>query len=217
MLGCGLVGSLMDIALPLFQRYSLDHFVQNKSLAGLGVFIAVYAVAIALAGAANYVSCAKATILEVTVNRDLRNRLFSHLQSLSLSYYNRNSVGYIHARLMSDTSRIGSLVSWTLMDAVWHSSYVIGAAIVMLIINARLALLVLAILPLIAVIFAFFQKRLIRVNREVREINSKITGNFNEGITGAKTVKSVGAIPFDTCIASSLKRVVSSSLPSMSL
>lgn len=191
MLGCGLIGSLMDIALPLFQRYSLDHFVKNKTLAGLGTFIAVYAVAIVFAGAANYVSCAKATILEVTVNRDLRDRLFSHLQSLSLSYYNRNSVGYIHARLMSDTSRIGSLVSWTLMDAVWHSSYIVGASVVMLIINARLALLVLAILPLIAIIFSVFQKRLIRVNREVREINSNITGSFNEGIVGAKTVKAL--------------------------
>ena len=191
MLSCGLIGSLMDIFLPLFQRYSLDHFVQRNTLAGLGIFVAVYAVSIVFAGAANYVSCAKATTLEVSVNRDLRNRLFSHLQSLSLSYYNRNSVGYIHARLMSDTSRIGSLVSWTLMDAVWHLSYIVGASAVMLIINARLALLVLAILPLIAVIFAVFQKRLIRVNREVREINSEITGSFNEGIVGAKTVKAL--------------------------
>lgn len=191
MLSCGILASLMDIALPLFQRYALDHFVQGRTLDTLWLFITIYAVCIVLAGAVNYVSCSLATILEVRVNRDLRNRLFSHLQSLSLSYYNRNSVGYIHSRVMSDTSRIGTLVSWTLMDVVWHSSYLVGASIVMLVINARLALMVLSILPLIVIIFSFFQKKLIRVNREVREINSRITGSFNEGIVGAKTVKTL--------------------------
>ncbi len=191
MLLCGVCASLMDIALPLFQRYSLDHFVQGKTLDTLWIFILIYASAIVLSAAVNYISCSLATILEVRVNRDLRNRLFTHLQSLSLSYYNRNSVGYIHSRVMSDTSRIGTLVSWSLMDFVWHSSYLVGAAVVMLVINARLALMVLAILPLIVVIFSLFQKKLIRINREVREINSHITGSFNEGIVGAKTVKTL--------------------------
>ena len=61
----------------------------------------------------------------------------------------------------------------------------------MISLNARLAGLVLLILPVLVVLFSFFQKKLIRVNREVREINSRITGNFNEGITGAKTIKSL--------------------------
>ncbi len=191
MLGCGILASGMDIALPLFQKYSLDHFVGGNTLDTLWIFVFIYASAIVLCGGVNYISCSLATILEVRVNRDLRGRLFTHLQSLSLSYYNRNSVGYIHSRVMSDTSRIGSLVSWSLMDVVWHSSYLVGAAVVMLLINARLALMVLAILPLVVVVFAFFQKKLIRVNREVREINSKITGSFNEGIVGAKTVKTL--------------------------
>ncbi|MBQ3084131.1 MAG: ABC transporter ATP-binding protein, partial [Clostridia bacterium] len=63
--------------------------------------------------------------------------------------------------------------------------------IVMLVINAKLALMVLAILPLVAVLFSLFQRRLIKVNREIREINSTITGGFNESITGAKTVKTL--------------------------
>ena len=92
---------------------------------------------------------------------------------------------------MSDTGRIGSLVSWTLMDAVWHTSYLIGSIAVMLAINARLALMVMVILPLIVVLFSLFQRHLIRANRQIRELNSKITGDFNEGITGAKTIKTL--------------------------
>ncbi len=188
---CGLAGSVVDIALPLFQRYALDHFIGGGTLDTLPYFICLYIFAILTAGATNYIACHLAMRIEVNVNKDLRNAAFSHLQTLSLSYYNQNSVGYIHARIMSDTSRIGSLVSWTVMDCVWHLSYLIGSAGVMLAFNPRLALMVILIIPLIAVIFSFFQKKLIRVNREIREINSKITGNFNEGITGAKTIKTL--------------------------
>ena len=61
----------------------------------------------------------------------------------------------------------------------------------MMVINIRLALLVMMILPLVTLLFAYFQKKMIVVNRHVREINSRITGNFNEGITGARTIKSL--------------------------
>ena len=191
MVTCGLMGSLVDIVLPLFRRYALDHYVGNQTMDTIFLFVILYVVTVVFAGIANYISCSLATITEVSVNRDLRETAFRHLQTLSFSYFNQNSVGYIHARVMSDTSRIGSLASWTLMDSVWHISYLVGSAAVMISLNARLAGLVLLILPVLVVLFSFFQKKLIRVNREVREINSRITGNFNEGITGAKTIKSL--------------------------
>ena len=154
-------------------------------------FILVYVGIIVFAGATNYISTNNAIRLEMRLDRDLRNTAFEHLQKLSFSYYSQNSVGYIHARVMSDTSRIGSLFSWTIIDSVWQIAYVIGAIVFMLIANARLALLVLTILPLLVVLFSIFQKKLVRINREIREINSKITSNFNEGITGAKTIKTL--------------------------
>lgn len=191
MIICGLAGSGVDIILPLYQRYALNHFVGGGTLDTLPLFIVIYVLSVVAAGAVNYIACAYAMRIEVSINRDLRNAAFSHLQTLSFSYYNQNSVGYIHARVMSDTSRIGSLVSWTMMDGVWHMSYLLGSIGVMFAINAGLAAMVVLIVPLITVIFSLFQKGLIRVNREIREINSKITGNFNEGITGAKTVKTL--------------------------
>ncbi len=191
MVSLGLVGSMTDIVLPLFQRYALDHFIGLGIFDTLLPFVLLYLFTIFTAAGSNYVACALATAVEMLVNRELRQRGFEHLQTLSFSYYNQNSVGYIHARLMSDTSRIGSLVSWTLVEGVWHMSYLVGAIGVMLILNPRLAAMILLILPLLVILFSLFQRKLIRVNREIREINSKITGNFNEGITGAKTIKSL--------------------------
>ena len=187
----GLVSSVTDIILPLYQRYALDCFVGLGTFDTLPAFLIAYILTILVAAGSNYISCALATIIEMRVNRQLRQTGFNHLQTLSFSYFNQNSVGYIHARLMSDTSRIGSLVSWTLVDCVWRVSYLVGAVAVMVTLNPSLAAMVLSILPLLVILFSIFQKKLIRVNREVREVNSRITGNFNEGITGAKTIKSL--------------------------
>ena len=187
----GLAGSATDIIIPLFQQYALDNFIVPGTLENLGIFIVLYVLTILVAAGSNYLSCALATIIEMRVHRQLRQVGFEHLQTLSFSYFNQNSVGYIHARLMSDTARIGTLVSWTLVDCVWRISYLVGAIVMMFLLNARLALMVMAILPLLVCLYTIFQKKLIKVNREVREINSQITSQFNEGITGAKTVKAL--------------------------
>ena len=184
-------GSAMDAVIPLFQQYAIDNYIAGSTLAGIGWFIGAYVVVILTQTASNYISAFGACKLELSVGRDLKRESFNHLQTLSFSYFNQNSVGYIHARVISDSSRIGSLFSWTLIDGVWQMTYLVGAIIVMLVINAKLALMVLTIMPIIVLLFSVFQSRLVRVNREVREINSKITGNFNEGITGAKTIKTL--------------------------
>ena len=193
MVACGLLATGVDVGMPLLQRYALNHFVAGNTLDTLPWYIIIYVAAIVFASWMNFVSCNGAMRTEVSVNRDLRTEAFNHLQTLSFSYFNQNSVGWIHSRVMSDTSRIGSLVSWTMMDAVWHTSYLVGSLAVMLAINARLALLVMTILPLIVILFALFQKKLIFANRKIRELNSRITGDINEGITGAKTVKTLVA------------------------
>lgn len=187
----GLLGSVIDIIIPLFQRTAINDFILNNTLKGIGLFIAAYIGVLILQTIFNSISAYLAFRTELNINRDLRQTCFEHLQTLSLSYYNQNSVGYIHARVMSDTSRIGDLVSWGLMDVVWNLSYIIGVVVMMFVINWQLALLVMVIVPFLLVAAAFFQKKLVVLNRRIRETNSQITGNFNEGITGAKTTKTL--------------------------
>ena len=186
-----MAGTATDVFVPVLQRYALNHFVARKTLDTLPLFLAVYMFAVVFAGIMNYISCKLATEIEVWLDRDMRNKAIEHLQTLSFSYFNQNSVGYIHARVMSDTSRLGTIFSWSLIESVWHGAYLVGSVVVMMAINIRLALLVMMILPLVTLLFAYFQKKMIAVNRQVREINSRITGNFNEGITGARTIKSL--------------------------
>ena len=189
-LGC-LFGSIVDIGVPLFQRYALNHFIGGGTLDSIVPFVLLYLLMIGVSALVSYFALYLSMKIEVGIDKDLRNAAFSHLQTLSFSYFNQNSVGYIHARIMSDTQRIGTLLSWTLLDSTFQLAYIVGAVVVMLSINAQLALYVLAVLPLAVLFFSIFQSKLTKANREIREINSEITGNFNEGITGARTIKTL--------------------------
>ncbi|MBS7264543.1 MAG: ABC transporter ATP-binding protein [Eubacteriales bacterium] len=191
MVTCGVLASVGDIAIPFFQRYALNHLEDGVFIANLVPFILFYVLTLLGKIITDFISSFLSGKVELSVLRDLRKLSFDHLQTLSFSYFNQNSVGYIHSRVMSDTARIGELVSWVIMQGVWNFSYLIGVVIVMLSMNVKLTLLILAVIPLITVVFAIFQKKLVNENRHIREVNSKITGNFNEGITGAKTIKTL--------------------------
>jgi ATP-binding cassette subfamily B protein len=188
----GGVSSAIDAAYPLFNRYALDHFVGERTLRGIQWFVALYLILLFGQGVINYVSSVSCGKVEMMLDRDLRNDAFSHLQTLSFAYYNANSVGYIHARVMSDSGLIGEAVSWRMMNLVWNGFYVAGVFVVMLIINLRLALIILLLVPVAVLLMTWFQRKLLYYNRKIREINSKITGNYNEGITGARTIKVLG-------------------------
>ena len=184
-------GSAMDAVIPLFQQYAIDNYIANSTLAGLGWFIGAYVVVILTQTASNYISAFGACKLELSVGRDLKRESFNHLQTLSFSYFNQNSVGYVHARVMSDTDRIASTLAWSMAEGVWHSAYLVCAIVMMLILNWKMALCVLVIVPIVAISSMYFQKKLVFFHRQVREKNSRITGAFNEGITGATTTKTL--------------------------
>lgn len=187
----GALSSLIDSIYPLFNQYALNHFIALKTTDTIVPFIIVYIVILIVFVILNFVSTTWAGKIEMSVNRDLRNASFNHLQELSFSYFNQNNVGYVHARVMSDTGRIGQLVSWDMMDMVWQGSYLLFVLINMALINIHLAMYIMLIIPFAVILIIFFQKKLVALNRKIREINSKITSNFNEGITGAKSIKTL--------------------------
>jgi len=131
-------------------------------------------------------------VLGERIQYDLRRGMFSHLQDLSLSYYSQTSVGRLMARVTSDTVRIADLVTWGLIDSTWAVMNISTSTIFMLLINWRLALIVLAIVPVLVVIAVQFRKRILVEFRNARKVNSKITGAYNENITGVRVVKALG-------------------------
>ena len=183
-IGLNLLLAGVDVLVPLFQSYAIDHFIAPDTLDGIGSFAGTYVAMILLQTIFVYVSVRAATIIEMNVGKDLKWAQFEHLQTLSFSYYNTTPVGYIHARVMSDTLRIAGMTAWGLVDMFWAFVYVVSVFGIMFLLNWKLALIIMLIVPCIALLTVYFQNKILHWNRKVRKINSQITNAYNEGITG---------------------------------
>ena len=186
-----MLGAGCDIMYPLLSGYAVDNFITPKTSQGLWSFVALYMTIVLCQSIGTVIFTRLALKVEMFLGRDLKKKLFVHLQELSFSYYNITPVGTIMARVMSDTNKIGSVFAWSLVDIFWSSAYVLGSMVVMLSINWRLALLVIVVVPIIALLTLYFQKRILKINRQARRINAEITRHYNEGISGAKTSKTL--------------------------
>ncbi|NOZ72728.1 MAG: ABC transporter ATP-binding protein [Chloroflexi bacterium] len=184
--------SALDSYFTFLSKRMIDEGIVPRNSAALlrigiqyGALIVVQAVAVL-----SFIYAAG--VLGERVQYDLRKKMFNHLQDLSFSYYDRTPVGWIISRLTSDVERLGWLVSWGLLDVVWGLTNILSAIYFMTIINARLAAIVLAILPILLIVAAQFKKHILVQFRLVRKLNSKITGSYNESITGVRVVKAMG-------------------------
>jgi ATP-binding cassette subfamily B protein len=123
------------------------------------------------------------------VSHDIRRDAFTRLQELSFSFYDTKPVGWLMARLTSDCNRLSNILAWGVMDLIWGSTLMAGISVAMLIYNWKLALAVLAVVPVLFAVSLYFRKRILRTSRLVRKTNSRITGVYNEAIVGVRTSK----------------------------
>lgn len=185
------VGSVLDALIPIYQKFVIDSFIVPRTTEGLGRSVAIGAVMIVSAMIVTVIFARTAIKLEMGFSRDLKYACFTHLQTLSLSYYNTTPVGYMISRVMSDTDRIGTMLSWGFVDILWGSSYILFSVAAMLMLDFSLGVwLILMVFPM-GLITSWFQTRILRRNRAVRRLNARITGAFNEGILGARTSKTL--------------------------
>lgn len=191
---CVMMGAtaLIDILMPVYQKEAISRFIVPQTAEGLVPYALIY-LGIILFQALNVIIFARlAMSSEMLIGRDIRSSVFRRLQELSFSYYNVTPVGYILARAMNDVNKIASQMSWGIVDIFWSLFYVAGVFITMLVVDLTLGLLLMVLVPVIAVATVYFQKRILNANREVRRQNSRMTGAYNEGISGARTAKTLG-------------------------
>jgi len=181
----------IDIVYPLMSKYAIDNIVATGMLGRLKLFAVVYVVMVVVQGLGTMLFIAGSGKLEMRIAYDIRQEAFRKLQELSFSYYDKTAAGYIMARMVSDVARLSELIAWSIVDIMWAAGYVIGSIVIMMTLKWQLALIVIAVLPPLAVICVYFQKKILKHYRDVRKQNSKITGAFNEGIMGAVTTKTL--------------------------
>lgn len=181
----------IDAVFPMMTKEAVDRFVMQGTTAGLGRFALIYAGLVVWQAINVWLLIAIAGRMESGIAYDIRRAGFQRLQELSFSYYDRTAVGWMMARMTSDIKRLGEIISWSLVDAVWGVTMMVGMMAIMLWLNWKLALISLSVVPLLALASLYFQKKILKSYRDVRKTNSKITGAFNEGIMGARTTKTL--------------------------
>ncbi len=183
--------SFLDSYFTFLSKRIIDEGIVAGNRAALTRIVITYGslIVVQAGGALSFIFLAG--VLGERVQYDLRKKMFNHLQELSFSYFDRTPVGWIMSRVTSDSERIAQLVTWGLLDVTWGLLNIITAIFFMLSINWKLALIVLTVIPILVVVAAQFKKKILVEYRLVRRINSKITGAYNENITGVRVVKAL--------------------------
>lgn len=187
-----LITSVLDGYFTFLSKRIIDEGIIAANKTALIKIVIQYGSFVLLQAVTVFTFVFLAGILGERVRYDLRKKLFNNLQDLSLSYYSRTPVGWIMSRVTSDTERVADLVTWGLVDVSWAITNISTSSFFMLKINWRLGLIVLAIIPIITWIAVRFRKKILTEFRTVRKMNSKITGTYNENITGVRVVKALG-------------------------
>lgn len=184
--------SILDAFFTYLNKGIIDQGIVAQNPQALIRILSLYGGLILVQAGCVFTFIFLAGVLGERIQYDLRRSMFNHLQELSLAYYSQTSVGRLMARVTSDSGRVSDLVTWGLVDSTWAVMNITTSTIFMLIINWRLALIVLVTIPILLTIAIQFRKRILVEFRNSRRANSKITGSYNESISGVRVVKALG-------------------------
>ena len=183
--------AMCDAGFALTTRWVIDGVTQHGAQAPFTLYIGVYLGLTLGLCTCIWVFIDLAGNISNRMAHDIRRDGFDRLQDLEFAYFDTRPVGWLISRLTSDCDRLSRIIAWGFLDIVWGLSYVTMIAASLLIMNWRVALIVLGILPPLAVVSKYFQRKMLLSSREIRKFNSQITASFNESIQGLRTTKSL--------------------------
>jgi ATP-binding cassette subfamily B protein len=184
-----LAATATALAPPFLSKYAVDDGIRQHDLQKLWWIVGLFL----LAGLANWGMSYVQTYLTGWVGErilaDLRNKLFGHLQRLSLGYFERNRAGVIISRLTNDVEALDQLVTDGVTTLVQSTLTLVGTAILLFVLDWRLALATLAVIPFMAIATVIFRMRSTRAYRAVRERLGLVTATLAEDIAGMRMVQ----------------------------
>ncbi len=186
---CAAATAASEVAFPLITRAVIDGVAEQGADLDLWFYGSLYFGFVILLASSVSSFIWFGGKLRTHISHDIRRDGFQNLQNLSFSYYDYRPVGWLMARMTSDIERLANILAWGLLDLIWGSTMMVGIACAMLYMDIVLALTVLSVVPVLAWLSLYFQRRILRSAREVRKTNSKITGSYNESIMGVRTTK----------------------------
>jgi ATP-binding cassette subfamily B protein len=185
------VRSLASLAAPYLIAVGTDDFIQTGDFNGLTVIVLLYIGAALLVWAGQYVERLNLSYAGQSILLRMRVEMFEQLQRLSMSFFDRNQVGKLMSRLQSDVQQLQQLLTTGVLNLFTNALTLAGIACVMIVMNARLALLTLTAVPALFCIILVWQKYARRAFTRTRRAIATVNAELQERISGIRVTQSL--------------------------
>ena len=186
-----IMSALAALAMPYLVGVAIDRFIQTGNLSGLNIVVILFIGAALLVWAGRYMQTVFLSYAGQAVLFRMRTEMFDHLQQLSMSFFDNHKVGRLMSRVQNDVYRVQELLTSGILDIITSTLTLVGIAIVMIMMNARLALLTLTVVPVLGVVLFIWQKYARRAFIKVRRAIATVNAQLQEGISGVRVTQSL--------------------------
>ncbi|MFQ3550023.1 MAG: ABC transporter ATP-binding protein, partial [Armatimonadota bacterium] len=182
--------SATNVAGPYITKHAIDDGIKQNNITMLSIMAILYILVFILKGLFHYYQALSIAMLAQYVTNDIRNKMFSHIQYLSLDFFNKREVGRIISRMMGDVNSINHLVTAGVISLITDIVTAIGVVYIMAKLNLKLTLLTFSLMPLIFAV-TFILRQIVRsAYRDVRRKSAMVTASIAQNVMGVKVVKS---------------------------
>ena len=191
-MGCATLIALVDLAFPLVSRAALYQWLPEKNYRVFFVVMAVVALAFVLRAVLYYIVTYWGHTFGIRVEADIRRDLFHHMQMLGFDFYDRNRTGQLMSRLTTDLFELTELAHHGPEDLTISVITIVGALAVMFTIEWRMALIVMAIIPVFLAVLMLLRGGMSRASVAAKQKTGAINAEIESGLSGIRTVKAFG-------------------------
>jgi len=185
------IRSLAALAGPYLVALAIDRFIQEGNLGGLNIIAIAFIGAALLVWAGQYMETLFLAYAGQAILFRLRTEMFDHLHWLSLSFFDHNKVGKLMSRVQNDVQQLQQLLTSGILNILTSALTLVGIAIVMIIMDTRLALLTLTVVPALGIAIFVWQKYARRAFIKVRRAIAVVNAQLQEGISGVRVIQSL--------------------------
>ncbi|MBN1191812.1 MAG: ABC transporter ATP-binding protein [Dehalococcoidales bacterium] len=193
-LGLGITGTILRtltaLVMPILVRDATNEIIAGRTSI-LGIIALVYLAVALIQWGGQFLETLNLSYASQGILFRMRKQLFSHLQSLSLGFYDANKVGKLMSRVQNDVDQLQTLVTQDIINILANGLTLIAIAVVMMLMNLHLALIALAVVPVLILIIIIWQRRARRAFLKVRQKIAIVNDQLQEGISGVRVTQSL--------------------------
>ncbi|MFX0125493.1 MAG: ABC transporter ATP-binding protein [Candidatus Hodarchaeota archaeon] len=192
------LSTVLTVIQPLILAIAIDDYILSKDIEGLGFITTIYFVITVISFLLNVIASYFTTITGIRIITQIRQEAFYQLQDLSMDFYDKEATGRIVSRVTNDVERLLNLLSTGIIDAIVNTMFIGLLFFILIYLDLRLTVAVLFIFPILAIFTVYFRVKAREAWQRTRRTIAKVTGYYQEAISGIEVSKAFAAEDFMT-------------------